>query len=173
MTRLEAIPELDTRFSAPDATPTSWDVVRQLLESAELFWISTVRSNGRPHVAPLPAVWREDALYFTTGPDEQKAVNLSTNDECVLTTGNNRWKSGLDVCVEGRARRVIDETVLHELAAAWESKYQGDWRYEVRDRAFHHEAGIAYVFEVRPHKVLAFAKGDFGQTRFRFTGGDR
>ena len=78
MTRLEAIPELDTRFSAPDATPTSWDVVRQLLESAELFWISTVRSNGRPHVAPLPAVWREDALYFATGPDEQKAVNLST-----------------------------------------------------------------------------------------------
>ena len=162
------IPELVTRFSAPDATPTSWDVVRQLLESAELFWISTVRSDGRPHVVPLPAVWREDALYFATGPDEQKAVNLSTNDACVLTTGNNRWKSGLDVCVEGSARRVTDETVLHGLAAAWDSKYEGDWQYEVRDRAFWHRGSVVHVFEVRPHKVLAFAKGDFAQTRFRF-----
>ena len=72
MTRLEGIPELDTRFSAPDARPTSWDAVRQLLESA-----------------------------------------------------------------------------------------------------FRHDAGIAHVFEIRPHKVLAFAKGEFAQTRFRFTGADR
>jgi len=28
--------------------------------------------------------------------------------------------------------------------------------------------GEALVFAVRPTKVLAFAKGDFAQTRFRF-----
>jgi hypothetical protein len=28
----------------------------------------------------------------------------------------------------------------------------------------------AHVFEVRPRKVLSFAKGDFAQTRFRFDG---
>ena len=173
MTRPEPVPELDPRFGEPDATPTPWEVVRQLLESAELFWISTVRSNGRPHVVPLPAVWRDEALYFATGPGEQKAVNLGSNDECVLTTGNNRWKSGLDVCVEGRARRVTDESLLHELAAAWETKYQGDWHYDVHDGAFRHGDGTAHVFEVRPRKVLAFAKGDFAQTRFRFTDGDR
>ena len=54
------------------------------------------------------------------------------------------------------------------LAAMWETKYNGDWKYEVRDGAFHHEAGVAHVFEVRPRKVLSFAKGDFAQTRFRF-----
>ena len=30
-------------------------------------------------------------------------------------------------------------------------------------------ASTALVFEVRPAKVLAFAKGRFGQTRYRFS----
>ena len=59
---------------------------------------------------------------------------------------------------------------LRELAAIWETKYDGDWKYDVRDGAFHHEAGVAHVFDVRPRKVLSFAKGDFAQTRFRFDG---
>jgi nitroimidazol reductase NimA-like FMN-containing flavoprotein (pyridoxamine 5'-phosphate oxidase superfamily) len=165
------MPELDPRYSDPEATATSWAAVHEVLESAELFWISTVRSSGRPHVVPLPAVWRDGALYFCTGPEEQKAVNLVVNDACVLTTGTNVWKSGLDVVVEGRARRVTDETRLEALAAAWASKYEGDWQFEVRDGAFQHGPGEAYVFEVSPSKVIAFAKGEFAQTRFRFTRG--
>jgi hypothetical protein len=62
----------------------------------------------------------------------------------------------------------VDDGRLRRLAAAWESKYRGDWKFEVEDGAFHHGGGEAYVFEVRPAKVLAFAKGDFAQTRYRF-----
>lgn len=163
-------PDLHTGFSAPGATPTPWRDVEAVLESAELFWISTVRADGRPHVTPLPAVWHERVLYFCTGPGEQKAVNLRTDDQCALTTGDNRWKAGLDVVVEGRARRVTDDALLRVLADRWSTKYDGDWRYEVRDGTFRHEPGIAHVFAVRPHKVLSFAKGDFAQTRFRFDG---
>jgi nitroimidazol reductase NimA-like FMN-containing flavoprotein (pyridoxamine 5'-phosphate oxidase superfamily) len=166
MTTTDVVAELDARFSAPDAAATSWADVRAMLESAELFWISTVRADGRPHVTPLPAVWRERAVYFCTGAGEQKSVNLQSNASCALTTGNNEWKSGLDVVIEGVATRVVDDGLLHVLAHAWESKYRGDWRFEVRDGAFHHEAGEALVFEVAPVKILAFAKGDFAQTRF-------
>ena len=162
--------ELDARFSEPGAIPTPWSEAAAELAAAELFWISTVRTDGRPHVAPLPSVWRDGDLYFCTGPDEQKGVNLAANEECVLTTGTNRWKVGLDIVVEGPAQRVTDETLLTELAAAWYDKYEGDWDYEVRDGAFHHEAGEAHVFAVRPRKILAFAKGNFAQTRFRFDG---
>jgi len=144
--------------------------VVDVLESAELFWISTVRTNMRPHVTPLPAVWRDDALYFCTGPGEQKALNLGENDQCALTTGDNRWNAGLDVVVEGRAERVTDDALLRTLAAMWSTKYDGDWQYDVRDGAFHHQPGVAHVFEVRPSKVLSFAKGDFAQTRYRFAG---
>ena len=87
-----------------------------MLVSAELFWISTVRTSGRPHVTPLPAVWRDGALYFCTAPGEQKALNLRANEECALTTGDNGWKTGLDVVVEGRAERVTDGVLLRTLA---------------------------------------------------------
>jgi nitroimidazol reductase NimA-like FMN-containing flavoprotein (pyridoxamine 5'-phosphate oxidase superfamily) len=160
--------DLHTGFSAPGAEPTPWDDVVGVLAAAELFWISTVRADGRPHVTPLTAVWHDGALHFCTGPDEQKAVNLRANDQCALTTGDNRWQAGLDVVVEGRAERVTDDGLLRALAAMWSTKYDGDWQYEVHDGAFRHDAGVALVFAVRPRKVLSFAKGDFAQTRFRF-----
>ena len=168
MAASEPVTELDARFGDPDATPTTWAEARRMIQEAELFWLSTVRSDGRPHVTPLPAVWQDDRLYFCTGADEQKALNLRTNDHCALTTGNNAWKSGLDVVVEGRASRVSGDALLRRLADAWESKYRGDWHFDVVNGVFRHEGGDALVFEVAPTKILAFAKGRFAQTRFRF-----
>ena len=171
MPATEPMAELDQRFSSGGAAPRPWSEVQSVLEQSEIFWLSTVRREGRPHVTPLPAIWLEDALYFCTGAAEQKGVNLSRSSHCALTTGNNKWKSGLDVVIEGDTKRVTDGELLRHLARAWESKYMGDWHFEVANGAFHHEGGEAFVFEVVPEKVLAFAKGDFAQTRFRLTSG--
>ena len=67
---------LDERFSEAGAEPTDWGFTLGALESAELFWLSTVGTDGRPHVTPLVAAWAEDRLHFCTGPEEQKALNL-------------------------------------------------------------------------------------------------
>ncbi len=53
-------------FSSPDATPTAWSRARDELADADLYWLSTVRPDGRPHVTPLLGVWLEGALYFST-----------------------------------------------------------------------------------------------------------
>jgi pyridoxine/pyridoxamine 5'-phosphate oxidase len=169
VTETTPTPELDARFSDPEAVATPWVDVAHVLEDSELFWISTVRPDGQPNVTPVPAVWDADRLHFCTGAEEQKGVNLARNAHCTLTTGTNTWKVGLDVVVEGRAERISDDDRLRALAARWASKYDGDWIFEVRDGAFHHEGGgTALVFAVAPTKVLAFAKGDFAQTRYRF-----
>jgi nitroimidazol reductase NimA-like FMN-containing flavoprotein (pyridoxamine 5'-phosphate oxidase superfamily) len=164
------ITELDQRFSDPGAEPTSWEETEQALREAQLFWISTVRRDGRPHVTPLVAVWEGGALYFCTGPDEQKAVNLDANPRVALTTGCNGWEDGLDVVVEGEAERVSDEARLAELARAWRDKWDGSWKFEPVAEGFRHSdgEGIARVFAVRPTKVLAFGKGGFSHTRHRF-----
>ena len=159
---------LDQRFSDPAGAATSWEATRRALETAELFWISTVRADGRPHVTPLPAVWQDGALHFCTGAAEQKGVNLAGNRHCALTTGTNAWKKGLDVIVEGDAARVTDAIRLQRLADAWSAKYHGDWHFDVANGAFQGEGGEALVFEIVPTKVLAFVKGEFAQTRFRF-----
>jgi general stress protein 26 len=162
--------ELDTRFSDPGAKPTSWQDTLEAIKQAELFWISTVRADGRPHVTPLVAVWLDDALHFCTGAVEQKALNLENNPRVALVTGANGWQSGLDVVVEGEAVRVTDPERLRLLAAAWAQKWDGRWRYSVGDDGFRHDVGSALVFAVRPAKVLAFAKGSFSHTRHRFPG---
>ena len=167
--------DLDPRFSDPSAVATDWDETRRTLEDAELFWIATVRADGRPHVTPLVAVWLDDAIYFATGIGEQKAVNLRTNQNVILTTGCNEWERGLDVVVEGRAVRVMEDSVLERLAEAWATKWDGRWHYEVHEGGFRHEAGAGaiLVFSVEPATVFAFAKGTFGQTRHRFSASSR
>jgi general stress protein 26 len=137
--------ELDARFSDPVAQPTSWEDTLEAIEQAEIFWISTVRADGRPHVTPLVAVWLDDALHFSTGVDEQKARNLASNPRVALTTGANDWQSGLDVVVEGEAARVTDAQQLDRLAAAWAQKWDGRWQYEVSQDGFRHDAGTARV----------------------------
>jgi nitroimidazol reductase NimA-like FMN-containing flavoprotein (pyridoxamine 5'-phosphate oxidase superfamily) len=162
--------DLDARFSEPNAVATDWDQTRRALEDAQLFWIATVRADGRPHVTPLVAVWFDDAIYFATGAGEQKAVNLRANQNVILMTGCNEWERGVDVVVEGEAVPVIDESVLERLAKAWETKWDGRWHYEVHEGGFRHEGSVdaVLVFSVKPTKAFAFARGTFGQTRHRF-----
>jgi hypothetical protein len=89
----------------------------------------------------------------------------------ILTTGCNDWENGLDIVIEGKAGRVIDEGILGQLAEAWAAKWDGRWQYEVHQNGFRHEGGDdpVLVFAVEPAKVFAFAKGTFGQTRHRFS----
>ncbi len=168
----DPVTELDSRFSGPAAEAAGWEETRRILADAELFWIVTVRADGRPHLTPLVAVWFEGALYFCTGDAEQKAVNLRGNPHVILMTGCNRWQEGLDVVVEGNAVPVTDEAVLRSLAQAWAAKWDGQWQFQVRDRSFQDQGGgdgRVLVFQVAPAKILAFAKGAFGQTRHSFS----
>jgi hypothetical protein len=64
--------EIDAHYSDPGAVATEWDETRRVLETAELFWICTVRADGRPHLTPLVAVWLDAAIYFSTGLPEVK-----------------------------------------------------------------------------------------------------
>ena len=167
--RAKPTTHLDPRFSDPGASATDWGETRLILENAELFWITTVRKNGQPHVTPLTAVWLDDCLHFCTGEAEQKAHNLARNPRVVLTTGCNLWQEGTDVIVEGDAAKVIDHDLLQRLAQTWVTKWAGRWVWEVREGGFQSEDGSrADVFRVRPSKVFAFAKQPFAHTTHNF-----
>jgi general stress protein 26 len=160
---------IDDRFGASDAVATTWEETQRVIESAELFWLTTVRTDGRPHCTPLVAVWSGGALHFTTGDQEQKSVNLKSNAHVLLSTGCNGWEEGLDVVVEGVALRATDQAVLERISQAWLSKWDGSWEYTAREGKFYHSQGFEVeAYSVVPEKVLVFAKGKFGQTVHRF-----
>jgi general stress protein 26 len=163
---------LDERYSDPKAAATSWEETRQVLETAEVSWISTVRADGRPHVTPLIAIWLDGVLYFHTGAEEQKFLNLRANPHVVLTTGCNHWDHGLDVVLEGDATPVTDEDLLRRLAVAWAGKWDGRWQLSVQGGRFSNggpDGHASLVFAVPPTKVFAHAKGNpFGATTHKF-----
>ncbi|MEV7424679.1 MULTISPECIES: pyridoxamine 5'-phosphate oxidase family protein [unclassified Streptomyces] len=161
--------ELDPRYGEPEAEALPWREALDLLAGAEVFWLTTVRPEGRPHVTPLLALWWDGALYFCTGAAERKAMNLAHSPEVVLTTGTNALRTGYDLVVEGTAVRVTDDGRLTALAEAWEAKYGPDWHFDVRDGAFAGPAGnTALVFAVYPRTAFGFGRAPYSQTRWRF-----
>ncbi len=173
MADMDPVAELQTQFSSDDATPTPWAEARGRLEGAEVFWLTTVRPDGRPHVTPLLGIWLDGALYFCTGPEERKAKNLAHNAHCVLTTGCITLDDGSDLVVEGEAAKVSDEAEFRRVADTYESKYgahftapEGTW-FGLGDAI---RVGDALVYRVAPSTAFGFGKGkQFSQTRWRFS----
>ena len=169
--------KIDPRYGHASAATPPWTDIERLLADAQLYWIITVRSDGRPHAVPLVGVWQDGAFAFCTGSEEQKQRNLDGNSHVAVTTGTTGaggWDSGKEVVVEGSAVRVTDAEQLQALADAWFAKYGEDWRFEVRGAEFVElsdsgagTAGGAWVYRVTPAKVIAFG-GEHGQTTYRF-----
>src|SRR5437867_8192348 len=113
---------LDARYSEESAQATPWPDAVGRLERAGLFWVSTVRADGRPHVTPVVAVWMDGALYFSSGPGEQKSRNLAANRHCAVTTGCNTWDEGFDIVLHGEAVVVRDLLLLQQVAGAFLAK---------------------------------------------------
>ncbi|MFJ8731371.1 pyridoxamine 5'-phosphate oxidase family protein [Streptomyces bauhiniae] len=177
----EPATDLDPRYSsaihprpgAENATPTPWPEAQRHLADAEIFWVSTVRPDGRPHVTPVIAAWHDGVLYFSTGPEEQKAKNLAQNAHCALTTGRNSLTEGLDLIVEGQAAQVTDPAKVEEVIAAYETKYGA--HITSPEGTFHgigdaFRTGRAVVFAVEPGTAYGFGRegGLFTHTRWAF-----
>jgi general stress protein 26 len=159
---------IDDRFSMPTATAPAWEAVDALLGEAELYWLTTVRSDGRPHVTPLVGVWGDGRFAFCTGAGEQKHVNLQHSPRVAVTTGTNGWASGTDVVVEGTAERVTGRERLQPLAEAWGRKYGDDWAWTADDEGFTDGDGSRpWVYVVPAAKVIAFGKDPHSQTTYR------
>ena len=168
---------LDPEYSSPGASARAWSDGQHELDAAEIYWVATVRPDGRPHVAPLLSIWLDGALYFCTGETERKAKNLDENPHCIVLTGTNRLSEGLNIVVEGAAATLTDDAKLHRLSDAFVAQYGEGWRYTVRDGAFYHGEGHAAgeygarvrVYEIVPETAFGFGRGAaFSQTRWRF-----
>jgi pyridoxine/pyridoxamine 5'-phosphate oxidase len=140
-----------------------------VIGEAEVFWLSTVRPDGRPHVTPLLAAWSLRGMCFTTGGQERKAHNLEHNPRCVLTTGTNAL-TGTDVVIEGVASVVHEPPEREQAVADFERKYgthltspEGSW-HRLGDAVI---AGDTRLYRLAPTVGFAFGKLPISsQTRY-------
>ena len=90
-------------------------------------WLSTIRSDGAPHVAGVVGHWLGDTLYFVSGPTTKKAHNLAADSRCSFAIS----LPDLDLVLQGTARRVTDRATLERVAggysdAGWPLVVEGD-----------------------------------------------
>lgn len=115
-----------------DALP--WSAVAEQLATTtsgkDVFTVlGTITPDGRPHAAPVGAMWIDGAWYVVTGGGTRKGRNLTHNPACTLTARLD----GVDVVFEGEARRVTDADELERVAAAYRG---GGWPAEMDGDAF-------------------------------------
>jgi hypothetical protein len=91
-------------------------------------FLGTVRPDGRPHSAGIGVAEHEGELFFTSGPGTRKSRNLAENPNCTLSLRLD----GLDLVLEGEARRVTDLATLTAVAAVFR---EGGWPAEADGEA--------------------------------------
>jgi len=131
-----------------------WEQVRERLEQAKNYWITTASSAGKPHAAPLWGAWLDDKFYFDGGITTRWGRNLSANPQIVV-----HLESGSEVViVEGMftTQNDLDEASFARVRASYASRY--NYQPETREQ----------LYLVRPSKVLAWTTFPTDMTRFRF-----
>lgn len=151
-----------------------WSRAQNLLKTTPsrldiTFFLGTVRPDGRPHSAGVGALWSDDGFYLVSGPKTRKSRNLAANPACTISVR----LEGIDLILEGEAKRVTDKATLEQAAKLYQDS---GWPAEVQDDAFTApysapSAGkppwYVYRFTFDTAFGVATAKPD-GATRWRF-----
>lgn len=161
--------------------PVDWAAVVEKLDSgsapapdalnSRTTWLSTINSDGSPHVTAVGAVWLDGTFWFQTGSGTRKGRNVARDRRCSVAVSI----SGADVVFEGEATRVTDPAVLARIAEAWAA---GGWPVEPDESG----SGITapfnapsqgpppwHVYRIEPRSATVVSSVEpGGLTRFRF-----
>lgn len=104
-----------------------WSAARARWEQAKVYWICSMRPDGRPHVSPVWGVWVDDTLYFDGSPETRRMRNIAANPHIAVhldsdSAGNEAFM------IEGVARAVQkpERALAERIAAAYRAKYAAD-----------------------------------------------
>src|SRR2546423_3352666 len=153
------------------AKPLPWSRALKQLEAGTggTYWLATTRPDGRPHVAAVGALWVDGKIYFVSGGRTRKSRNLAANPSCVFSVS----LTGIDLVLEGTAKRVTDRPTLLRLAKRYAD--QG-WPASVTGEALSAEYSAPSagpppwnLYVVRPITAFGVATAEpSGATRCRF-----
>ena len=125
---------------SPPGKKFPWTRVERLIKNARNYWIGTSGPGGRPHSAPVWAVWLDSVLYFSTGDESRKGRNIAKNPE--VTAHPEVYNEA--VIIDGVAKKLTGPAKLKPVWKAYKAKYKWDVEgypfYALRPR-------VAYSFK--------------------------
>lgn len=141
-----------------------WSAARMRWERAKVYWICSVRPDGRPHISPVWGVWVDDMLFFDGSPETRRMRNIAANPHIAV-----HLDSGPDgneaFMIEGRAHAVQqpERALTERLAAAYRAKYAADG-YAPEPTQWD-EGGL---YAMQPHVALGWTSFLKDPTRWQF-----
>jgi nitroimidazol reductase NimA-like FMN-containing flavoprotein (pyridoxamine 5'-phosphate oxidase superfamily) len=148
-------PQMPEGYGVPkdSAGMLPWNDIREVLQTAQIYWVATTRPDGRPHVVPIWGAWVDDTFYFEGSPETRRGRNLAANPAVAV----HIERGNLAIMVEGVTEIVsLDEARFAEVADSFASRYS--YRPESREG----------WYTVRPRVALAWDEFPKSTTRYRF-----
>jgi hypothetical protein len=138
-----------------------WSYVHEMMETNLVYWVCSVRPNGRPHASPIWGVWVEERFFFEGSPETRRGRNLAENPAVSVHTE----RGDEVVIIEGEAVDIgkPDPELAKRLIAGF-AKYKGKYDYMPEESNW--DEGGLYV--VHPALVLAWRDFFKSATRWRF-----
>ena len=113
--------------------------------------ISTIRSDGRPHMVPILFIWENKKIFFLTLGTSIKAKNIINNSKVSFCTDDQTPPFSF-VIIEGDAKIVPNPSNLVEWAGKIGSRYKAKEASE-RMMKQNYDKGMILV-EVVPSKII-------------------
>ena len=151
-------PDMPADYGVPreEAGMLDWPHAAEILAGASMYWVCSVRPDGRPHAVPVWGAYVDETLSLVTGGHRtRKARNIDANPSVVVHV-----ERGDDVViVEGQAARPteLDPATFERVRESFAAKYRG----------YRPETYRAGTHVVSPR--VAFAWNEFPQTPTRWT----
>lgn len=97
------------------------------LSKGRIVRVSSVGSDGTPHIAPIWYVYENGKLYLSTGPQSRKVRNIRANSKVAFCVDVGEAFYDLKAVVgKGTARILTDKKFSDEIGKKILQKYLGD-----------------------------------------------
>lgn len=151
-------------YGVDDATEfVQWAAIEEKLKDSLHYWLSTTRSDGRPHVVPRWGAWVDGCFWYDGSPETIHVRNLEPNPSCVL-----HLETGDDVTiVEGKS--LPSDPITGELGGRLADEYTRKYAPAYTPGPDSWSDPIAGGMRVMvPEKVLAWTEFPKDLTRYTF-----
>ena len=124
----------------------------QFIQWERLCRVATVGETGVPHVVPVCHVLVDGRIYFASGNDARKVINLRANPRVTLAVDlySDDWSTLRGVMVQGEARMIEKGPRFRRIRALLYRKYP-----QYPDEAALEE-GDSVIVEVEPLRVFSW-----------------
>ena len=124
----------------------------RLLERERVCRVATAGRRGMPHLVPVCQVVAGGKIYFASGNDGRKALNLAENPQVAVTVDlySEDWAHLKGVMVQGRARLIPRGATFRRIRVLLYKKYPQYPREAALDES------DSVVVEVTPTRVFTW-----------------